>query len=135
MDRPDIFTLAMACLASAVSVPVSVIACEITLVLASSVDGLDGYAVLGIMILAHETMSRLASVAWFVAGATFLLFPATAILMRDRPWLRLAVLPSLGSAVGAIIGAHGNLHAAATWLGAVAGLIASGVFAFVGRDC
>jgi hypothetical protein len=128
--------LPLAALASAASVFIVVNAFLLLLVVASLFDGLDGldsHGALGLMILAVQMVRTLAGfVGWF-AGLSFVLFPAAALLTRDRPWLRSAVLPMIGAAVGAVI-ASVHSDATATFLSATAGLISGLAFAFVMRD-
>lgn len=125
--------LPLAARASAASVFIVVNAFLLLLVVASLFDGLDSHGALGLMILAVQMVRTLAGfVGWF-AGLSFVLFPAAALLTRDRPWLRSAVLPMIGAAVGAVI-ASVHSDATATFLSATAGLISGLAFAFVMRD-
>ncbi|WP_131801302.1 hypothetical protein [Methylorubrum populi] len=134
VNRPSLSTLAAAAAASATSVPMTVIAVMMALVAASSLDDLDGYAVIGVMILAQETWDTLLRASVRIGATSFGLFPVAAILTQGRSWLRAALLLSLGPAVGTMIASHDKMPSAAVWLSALAGLIAGGVFALVGRD-
>ncbi|CAO4170583.1 hypothetical protein CLBKND_01622 [Methylorubrum aminovorans] len=132
MSSSRVLSLVLAGLASAASVPFVVVAVSTLLVVASAVDGWDSYAALGVIILAGESVRGVGNVAWPVIGMSFVLFPIVAVLTRDRPWFRSAILPSIGATAGAVIGSD-LTYVPTTYLGAVAGLIAGFAFAFVVR--
>lgn len=128
-----IMRLPLAALASAVSVPIVIVTLVVLLVVASFFDGFDSRAALGVVIIAEETVRSLGNSAVWFAGMSFALFPAAALLTRERAWLRSTVLPVIGATVGAVIASE-HPYAEATYLSAAAGLISGVAFAFVMRD-
>lgn len=134
MAQPKLSRLALAGLASAASVPITVLGCVIALGVAASTEGLDSRGAIGVVLLAQETWRGLARAAPSIAGVSFVLLPAAAILTSRRPGFGFLLLPSLGAIVGMVVAAQDDRHAAVVGLGALAGSAAGGVFAFVGRE-